>query len=80
MSEKILVCTLDNSEIIKFSGIQLVSKKIKNHVATFKNCESGDSCSYSILTISRHLSNSDNLALNSDACNLDRLILIFREF
>ena len=61
MSEKILICTLDNYELImKFSGMQLVSKKIKNraHVAVFKNRESGDFCSYSILTISRHLSNS----------------------
>ena len=40
-------------------------------VAAFKNYESGDSCLYSILTISRHLSNSGNLALNSDACNLE---------
>ena len=40
-------------------------------MATFKNHESGDSCSYSILTISRHISNSDNLALNLDACNLE---------
>ena len=49
-------------------------------MAAFKNHESGDSCSNSILTISRHLSNSDNLALNSDACNLETFNADFQEF
>ena len=48
-------------------------------MATFKNRESGDSCSYSILTTSRHLSNSDDLALKSDACNLETFKADFLE-